>query len=459
MPVRTLSEETSRGRVDVLREGSATTMTWTPDGASAAVELARIEPARGIVRIFPKTPAGHEMEDQYTQIHEFQIDLSLLPSLDFDEPIIEGEYGEWVLAGLPRRFGNTLWMGLGLPRRYRRIIGVVEDHTDCTVVRFGPTGREGVDGTTFRISLDRYDEYTAAVERTRGRGDTAVARVNTAVAHNAVASLVGVEQVAPHPGRHPMIQLLTRAVASEVALDADDQRLLVESVVSASPRIASEDPVAFGRLRDDVELVSLEDLIRRYRTNLAREKRESAWQRFFKDNPFALQQMFAAPVTLYGSELQLRYPNLFRRGGRIADFVLISTVTRSVYIVEIKTPGADLMGKVYRGTDGSEVHLPGKDLAGAIAQVTAQVESARLEMAAIIEKTHGIEAVDTLDVRGAVIVGLVGGLASEQAESFRRFRTGLRDVDVLTFDEVLDRLIGLRDYLGTAHDDDAPNEN
>ncbi|MBD8059039.1 DUF4263 domain-containing protein [Cellulomonas sp. JH27-2] len=450
MPERVFSETTDRGRVDVLRDGTDAALTWTPHTSGATVELARIEPSQGIVRIFPKTPAGDEMEDQYTRIREFQIELSLLPSLDLDEPVGEGEYGEWVLAGLPRRFGSTFWMGLGLPRRYRRIIRVIEDHTDCTVVRFGPQGREGTDDEeTFHISLERYDAYTVAVERTHGRGDTAVDRVNAAEAHNAVAGPLGLAPLTPHPGRHPMIQLLTRAVAGDVALDADDQHVLVESVRSASPRIASENPVAFGKLRDDIELVSLEELIKRYQVNLAREKREPAWQEFFKNNPFALQQMFAAPVILYGTELQVRYPNLFRRGGRIADFVLINTVTRSVYVVEIKTPGAGLTGKVYRGTEGSEVHLPGKDLAGAVAQVTAQVESARLEMAAIIEKTPGAETVDTLDVRGAVIVGRISELEGEQGESFRRFRTGLRDVDVLTFDEVLERLVGLREYLST----------
>lgn len=451
MPDPILSEQTDSGRVDVIVDGSDTLLQWTAAGHDDTVTLARIEPTSGLVRIFPKTPGAHGMDEQFTQVSELQISMAELPGLDVDQPLGESDrYSEWVFAGLPRRFGNMFWMGLGLPRRYRAFVHLIEEHTPCTVVRFGPPGAEGRDGDVFMVSLARFQEYADAVERNRRRADTAARRVNASEAHNAVADLLGVDPVQPHPGRHPMIQLFTKAVSGEVAMDAQDRTLLVESVRAASPRIASEDPVAFTKLRDDIELVSLDTLIERYRHNLGgRAKSEPTWQLFFENNSFALQQLFAAPVALYGSQLQVRYPNLHRRGGRVADFVLVNTVTRSVYIVELKTPGAELIGKVYRGIDGAEVYLPGKDLAGGVAQVQSQVEAARLEMREIIERTPGAEDVDTLDVRGAVIVGRISELDEGGADTFRRFRTGLRDIEVLTFDELLDRLAGLRDFLNT----------
>ncbi len=179
----------------------------------------------------------------------------------------------------------------------------------------------------------------------------------------------------------------------------------------------------------------------------AAAKDESHWQRFFETNTFALQQLFAAPIALYGGQMTVRGVNPLGQGSRIADFVLVNTVLRTALVVEIKTPAAGLAGPVYRGKGGAEVHLPHRDLLGAIAQLQSQMESVRTDLPGLLRDTPGAKALDTFHVRGAVIAGIAGALGPEEKASYLRHRGGLGDVEVIAFDEVRERLAVLRDLL------------
>jgi hypothetical protein len=159
-------------------------------------------------------------------------------------------------------------------------------------------------------------------------------------------------------------------------------------------------------------------------------------------------------VALYGAQLQVRIPNIHGKGGRIADFVLVNTVTRNVIVVEIKTPATSVLMSPYRGACGAEVFPPSKELSGAIAQLQAQMESAMTDFQKLVVQTPRAEEVETCVVRGAVIAGTAASLGPEQRKSFLRYRNGLHGVDVIAFDEVHDRLKGLHNMLAATVDDD-----
>lgn len=354
------------------------------------------------------------------------------------------------LLGVPDGFGRVFAYGLGLRRPYRGIIHAIEDLTDCRTVAFGTWQREGAVGPTFRLNLSRFAEFRKSVDRNRNRGNAVVRRVNLADAHNAINDVLGGERVVPELGRIPIIRGMTRGVAGDVVFDAEDGRVLVRETVAHTRRIAAESPKEFGVLRRDVELVSLEVLIEQFSSALdgKRSNDEGYWQGFFEKNPFALQQLFAAPVALYGEQLSVRGSNARGRGARIADFMLVNTVTKTAHVVEIKAPSTKLLRSApYRGTDGSEVFVPHNELLGAIAQVQAQMESTVVDLPDLLRRTPGSNELSTVSVRGAVLVGSTSALTSEQRDSFIRFRDGLAGVKVMTFDEVRDRLQGLHDLL------------
>ena len=231
----------------------------------------------------------------------------------------------------------------------------------------------------------------------------------------------------------------------------------VRETVAHARRIAEESPDEFGVLRRDVQLVSLKVLVEQFTAGLTGRGagNEDYWQDFFEKNPFALQQLFASPVALYGEQLTVRGTNARGAGSRIADFMLVNTVTRTAHVVEIKTPATTLLRRApYRGTDGSEVFVPHNEVLGAVAQIQAQMTSTVVDLPDLLRRTPGIAHLSTMSVRGAIMVGSISSLSSEERDSFIRFRDGLANVEVMTFDEVRDRLQGLHDLLAMTSDQD-----
>jgi Domain of unknown function (DUF4263) len=445
--------------VEVRLESGETVFLWHGTGSLAEdTEMARFDPIANHLRIFPRIRSGASLEEQFSQVTELQICKEVLSRWDLEYPVVESDRdGSLELVGLPDGFGKVFQYGLGLRRSYRGVVHAMEEHTECTVIRFGDSSDEGPDGDVFHMTLARFGAYKRSVDRNQGRGATVVRRINATEAHNAIADVLNLEAEKPTVGRHPIVQAMTREITGETVLDAAERRMLVQQASAESRTAAIEAPVEFGKLRKDIELVSLEVLIEQFEGGMtgSHAKDEDYWQDFFETNTFALQQLFAAPVALYGAQLVVKGVNALGKGSRIADFILVNTVTRSALVVEIKTPAAGLIGMRYRGAGGAEVFLPHKDLLGAVAQIQAQMESARIHLPTLLAQTPGAKSLETCVVRGAVIVGTAGSLGNEEKTSYLRYRAGLGDVEVLAFDEVCDRLKVLHVLLAAEADRDS----
>lgn len=455
MPDQETVLESARGKVVVEHEEDRFSMSW--QDTSGRIELMlQYEPQQSLIRIWPKMPRSTAtstgFQDQFKTIKEFQIDTTVWHGWDPETGVSESNLGEPELQGLPDGFGRIINYGLGLPRTYRGFVRVVEEHTACKIIRFGDATDEGIDGDIFRVSLSRFASYKRAVDLNRDRASRVLSRINETETHNAFTDLLGLDHKKVTEGRHPIIKAITRAVTEDTPLDAVEREALVNQMTAESLAVATESPSEFGRLRNDIELVTLEVLIDQFEAGLggAIAKSEDKWQEFFENNAFALQQLFAAPVALYGSQLHLRMPNIHGRGGRIADFVLVNSLTRTVFVVEIKTPTAPLLGSRYRGSDEAKVFPPHPELAGAVAQLQGQIESAGSDFRQLVQNTSEADAVETCVVRGAIIAGTAVALDPEESRSFVRFRNGLSNIEVLTFDEVLHRLKGLHTMLTNA---------
>lgn len=436
-----LDLEDAEGHVHERWVGDQLVLSWRERGHDT-VEMLRYDPGAKLLKIFPKVRRGAGFDNPFAQIEELQIH-----GLDWDSqaPSVEGgRDGLLRVAGLPRGFSDIYVYGLGVIRRYRGLLNELEERTRCTTVRFTTSGAEGEDGGTFAVALERFERYRASVDTSRRRADTAYRSVVDAERHNAVADLFGLERAAPKYGRHPVIRALTEEIETGHVLSAEDMGTLVEQVSARAPMVARESAERFGRLRQDIELVSLEVLIDQFDRALAQRTSESTWQRFFKDNPFALQQLFSAPLLLLDGQVHVRGTDGKGRGSRITDFLCVNAVTRSAVTVEIKTPGAPLMeARSYRGSATAEVFPPHRELSRAVSQVQAQMESVPRDM----RPTPALGNIDQWHVRGAVIIGRVADLGDEQRDSFLRYREGLTGVTVLGYDEVGERLKSLRDML------------
>lgn len=438
------------GSVYLREDGPDLVFEWSPESGATKRIVARYERKTGVLRTFPTD--GASAEPQFSNVVEIQFDVACLPGWSEHDPIGENDWlgGALEMHGLPDGFGSIFLFGLGIRREYRSFMRLVEDHSPRTrVVRFGDSQHEGEVSGVLHLRLTRFTQYREAVDRNKRRGATVVARVNEAEAHNAVADLFGLDPVKPTVGRNNVIVAMTRELTDHKPLDDEDRRMLVSQVAIEAPQAAREEPVGFGKLRDDIQLVTLEVLIEQFEAELdgPGAKSEDRWQKFFQVNTFALQQLFPTPVVLFDPHVHVSRGNDRGEGARIADFVLANTVTRTAYVVEIKTPATKLLGGVYRGKGDAEVHPPSHELTGAVAQAQSQVESVREELPDLLRRRRDAKPLETYSVKVAVIAGKLGGLDEAQKASFGRYRDGLHDVEVLTFDEVLERLKNLHQVL------------
>ncbi|MCM3778812.1 DUF4263 domain-containing protein [Microbacterium hydrocarbonoxydans] len=442
-----------RGRIEQQVVNREVVLTRIPEQAGRDThEVVRFDLDTRLLRIFPKSYRSGDLVPQFRYVTEIQVeDSEWDPSSHSQE---HTQYNLLAAKGLPRGFNTIYDFGLGIGKQFRSFVDSLEEHTTRSILRFVGDGDEGLDedGLTLRVKFSRFSEYRAAVDLYRDRGWTVVRRVIEAETHNAIAPLFDLPEAEPIRGRHPMVKLLTEEVATGHVMNVTDRELLADAVTNAAPVLAGEAPERLVKLRDDIELVSLDALISQFERDLSGRfaSNEGHWQGFFNRNRFALQLLFAAPVSVEWQQAHVRSSDATGSGARIADFLCANVVTKTVLLVEIKTPGATLMAaQAYRG-QGTEaaVHVPHKELAGAVAQVQSQMSSISQHFPQMIPSTSTVDPWN--QPQGAVIVGRVSTLTSEQRESFLRYRDGLADVTVLAYDEVLERLKGLREMLGAS---------
>jgi hypothetical protein len=439
-----LVHEDRLGSVRESHDGNELVLSWSRRGAVEETEMLRYDVEAKLLRIFPKIRRSLTFENPFDQLTELQIEA---PDWNPARHSVESErYGLLRVVGLPRGFSAVYEFGLGVSRDYRGLLEEIEKRSACTAVRFAVSGDEGPDGNVFRLTLERFEAYRATVDRNRGRSKTALWRVIDAERHNAVADLFNLKRVEPKYGKNAVIRAITEEVATGYVIDAAGRASLVDQVVLQAPKVAHEAPEQFGRLREDIELVSLEVLIEQFEQGLVGRagRDEGHWQKFFTTNPFALQQVFSAPILVLRGQVHVKGTDALGQGSRITDFLCVNAVTRSAIAVEIKTPATELMAtKAYRGSGTAEVYPPHRNLSGSVSQVQAHMESVSRDL----RDTPDLGSIDKWHVRGAVIVGRISELNDEQRTSFLRYRDGLTGVTVLGYDEVGERLRYLRALL------------
>jgi hypothetical protein len=172
---------------------------------------------------------------------------------------------------------------------------------------------------------------------------------------------------------------------------------------------------------------------------------EEFWQQELTARPFLLNQLLAAPVVIEQGKAYVGGKGVSNTGGGLLDFLLRQAVLENVALLEIKTPATPLLqGSTYR----AGVYGPSDDLGGGIAQVATYRQSLLTEFNALGRD----EPFEAFNPRCVLLIGSVEGelVDKDRRKSFELFRSGLRDVDVITYDELFARARVLRDVLAGA---------
>lgn len=168
---------------------------------------------------------------------------------------------------------------------------------------------------------------------------------------------------------------------------------------------------------------------------------EQKWQEFLRDNSWVLSTIFAQPVILHKREAYVGGKTLDNTNGKYNDF-LLKNLSDNVSFLEIKTHKTKLTENIaYRGDD---VFGASKDLSGSVAQVLNQRDNFQKEFYNLKGKNKTKENFETFNSKCIVLIGNLNDLSEQQRYSFEIQRNNYKDAEIITFDELKEKIQSLQ---------------
>lgn len=230
------------------------------------------------------------------------------------------------------------------------------------------------------------------------------------------------------------------------ASDAQNFTLLFE-------RLETLEPESLVNLNAAVGISTLKRALKTWSEN-RNNSDEEFWQDVLVKQEFVLEQIFHVPIFVIKSKAYMGGKNALNKGGGIVDFLIKNNITKSVGLVEIKTPKTVLLDTEYR----NGIYNISSELSGAVMQVLNYRDTLSKERKTLLSD-DAIDA-DAFDPKCVVIIGHARRELNEgnKVKSFELFRRQLSDVEVITYDELFDRTKRLVETLeGVASIGSSPN--
>lgn len=376
---------------------------------------------------------------KYAKLRSIEIGMPL----DFHFPDNQDDIAA-ILAELPSGFIKDPAFGFGFIKEMKPLVKAIEQVPGVSrlvIVDHEPTR---VERDTFYLNARDYDDLRAATARIARYHQIESLTDREILAHNATAHKVLPEKFPfkERPYRPGTIfKMLGGSQSALVNLRGKDRLGVLNALAGNAEAIAKRDPREFAQLQRDIETVSLDQLIVSVEQLIRQNGAESRWQDLLELNPFLLSMLFGQPIVLLQSEAAVGGQRMTRHGTKITDFLTKNPLTDNASLVELKRPRTRLLGKAYR----PGVYPPSTELMSAVTQVLDQ----RLKLMTDIATTMRNNRISDLEVASVECVIVAGRTPPEPdaVNSLEMIRTQFKDVRIITFDELLERLHLLRELL------------
>lgn len=343
-----------------------------------------------------------------------------------------------MIAQLPVGFSRYANRGLGFRWEYRFIAQAIDEATDATTIVFEEGDGASIVGDQFMLGMDRFERVRKAIDtitvraRSRSMTDRANCTFNELV-HVADPDTYPKRQRKPKSGE---IYELVQLSSGDVNRSGQDRTAAADLVRQDAAKTAQENPAALLELKSEIERVTLGELIIRVQALINCNPTEDVWQEFLEANPFVLSIAFPYPVTLIRGQAHVGGTKLDGAGESIADFLFAQPLTGGLAIFEIKTTRTPLLeAKPFRG----DLYSPNKLLCAAISQVLDQRSELIMNFHAKKVGEPSMRDTHVGHVHAVVIAGRSPD-THERRRSLDLFRNATKDVAVVTFDELLEKL-------------------
>lgn len=405
--------------------------------------LATITPTRIIMRPIHANP--HRM--QYLNQKNGQFGIVIYEDgHENDLPDEAEEASLSIVERLPYGLFDPPGDGLGLPKDLDVVwqtLSRVKGAEILVVSRKRATSLiEGV----ICIREEELDKLRRKFNRTKTAGRKLVRQTKQSVVHDDVLTKLDPEKFRRViQVNQPLVEVRRETVAEAKRRAQSDgwETETVRQIVQRLPNLAKQAPRDLMMLHAEIERATLAKVIEKYDELLGKTTQERHWQTFFEQNKLVLSMVFARPVELLHTQFHAKPSTITGAGAQIGDF-LFGELGQALAIVEIKKPGTELVqAKAYRG---EEVFGPSAELSGAMTQVLYQQSELRQRWTQHTSDTEGLRSWKPDVIKCVVIVGSTP-TEPVKRRSFEVFRNSCKDVEVVTFDELLNKLKLLHKYL------------
>ncbi|KAB0773158.1 Shedu immune nuclease family protein [Pseudomonas aeruginosa] len=363
--------------------------------------------------------------------------------------VVAGEYSPWrlpesvrdfdeLLEKLPTGFARHAIYGLGFKWEYRLIPEAILEMVGVTELVIAPGDGASVELPIFRLGIDRFTRIRKSIDTISNRATSRSLKARRMVAYNETLHAALPDEF---EHRYPetkageifeLVQLRSRASNRS----AKDGLAAAQVVREDAQKIASEEPAKLFELKAVIEQVTLAQLIGEFESMLQRDLAEPKWQTFFKANPFILGLAFPYPVILLQDQASVGGTTIRGNGESIVDFLMAQRFTGNLALIEIKRPSTALVeSRAYRG----DLHAPHRNLTASMAQVLDQRAQLLHHFAAKKSQDKALADTHVSSVSCIVVAGILPTDAAK-TRSLDLFRHSSKDISVVTFDELLEKL-------------------
>ena len=416
---------------------------WYANPESAWPLLATITPTRIIMRPIHANP--HRMQYLNQKNGKFRI-VIYEDGHENDLPD-EAEEAALSIAGrLPYRLFDSPGDGLGLPKDLDAVWQILARIQSTEILVVSGKRATALTEGVICVREDELEKLRRKFNRTKIAGRKLIRQTKQGAVYDDVLTKLDPEKFRRViQVNQPLVEVRreTAAEAKRRAQGGGWEAETVREIVQRLPNLAKQAPRDLMMLHAEIERATLARVIEKYDELLGKTTQERNWQTFFEENKLVLSMVFARPVELLHTQFHAKPSTITGAGAQIGDF-LFGELGQALAIVEIKRPGTELVqGKAYRG---EEVFGPSAELSGAMTQVLYQQSELRQRWTQHANDTERLRSWKPDVIKCVVIAGSTP-TESVKCRSFDVFRNSCKDVEVVTFDELFNKLKLLLKYL------------
>lgn len=233
-----------------------------------------------------------------------------------------------------------------------------------------------------------------------------------------------------------LIEILPSIINNEIALDILKHIANDELNINLQEVLSSLDKNEIDKID---QTVSIEKLLRikfEIESNLNNGE-EEFWQKLFTENQWIISELISVPITIFSKKAYYGGKNIHNRDGNLGDFLYKNQLTGNTVIVEIKTPNTKIMGNKYR----NNIYSVTEELTGSINQLLKSKDQLLKEY--FVLKGNSDEEFNIFEPKCVLIVGRFDKIDADQISSFELFRNTIKNVQIITYDELLQKINNL----------------